>query len=84
MNFLTSADFIADVERQYKGYAINAGCEVAEHYAAAAEATARVLEQHPQLGPRGSFTHPRLRVWLAVLRSISPFQETRSGLRGGR
>ena len=36
---------------------------MAEHYAAAVEATARLLEQHPQLGPRGGFTHPRLQDW---------------------
>jgi len=63
MSVLKSDDFIADVERQFEWYAVNAGWEVAEHYAAAVEATVRLLVQHPQLGPRGGFTHPRLRDW---------------------
>ncbi len=63
MSVLKSADFIADVERQVEWYAVNAGWEVADLYAEAVMATARLLEQHPQLGPRGGFTHPRLRAW---------------------
>jgi toxin ParE1/3/4 len=63
MSVLKSDDFIADVERQFEWYAVNAGWGVAEPYAAAVEATARLLEQHPQLGPRGGFIHPRLRDW---------------------
>jgi plasmid stabilization system protein ParE len=27
------------------------------------EATCRLLGQHPNLGPHGGFTHPRLREW---------------------
>ena len=63
MSVLKSDDFIADVERQFEWYAVNAGWEVADRYLTAAETTARLLEQHPQLGPRGGFTHPRLRNW---------------------
>ena len=55
--------FIADVEKQYEWYAIQAGWEVAEGYLAAVEATCRLLGQHPHLGPLGGFTHPRLREW---------------------
>ena len=63
MSLLKSDDFIADVERQYEWYAINAGWEVADRYLAAVEATCRLLDQHPLLGPQAGFTHPRLREW---------------------
>jgi plasmid stabilization system protein ParE len=36
---------------------------IAGHYLDAVEATCRLLGQHPQLGPRGGFNHPRLRDW---------------------
>ncbi len=55
--------FTADVERQFAWYAVNAGWEVADRYLDAVAATCRLLEQHPQLGPGGVFTHPRLRDW---------------------
>ncbi len=67
MNVRKSDDFIADVERQVEWYAINAGWDVAQHYLAAVEATCRLLGQHPQLGPHGDFTHPRLRDWRFLL-----------------
>ncbi len=63
MSVRKSDDFIADVERQFEWYAVNAGGKVAERYLEAVEATCRLLEQHPQLGPSGGFTHPRLRDW---------------------
>ncbi len=63
MSVRKSDDFIADVERQVEWYAVNAGWNVAERYLAAVEATCRLLGQHPQLGPRGGFAHPRLRNW---------------------
>lgn len=63
MSLHKSDEFIADVERQFEWYAINAGWEVAERYAVAVEATCRLLGLHPQLGPRGGLTHPRLRDW---------------------
>jgi plasmid stabilization system protein ParE len=63
MSVRKSDDFIADVERQYEWYVRNADQDVAEHYLVAVEATCRLLAQHPQLGPRGGFTNPRLRDW---------------------
>jgi len=51
------------VERQFEWYALNAGWEVADRYAKGVEATARLIGQHPRLGPRAGFTHPRLRAW---------------------
>lgn len=63
MSMLKSDDFIADVERQFEWYAVKGGWDVADRYVDAVEATARLLEQHPQIGPRGGFTHPRLRDW---------------------
>ncbi len=63
MSVRKSDDFIADVERQFEWYAVNAGWGVAQRYLDAAEATCRLLGQHPQLGPRGGFAHPRLRDW---------------------
>lgn len=63
MNLHKSGDFIADVERQYAWYAHHADWTVAEAYLAAVKATCQLLGQHPQLGPRGGFAHPRLRDW---------------------
>ena len=63
MSLRKSDDFIADVERQYEWYLRHADSEVAERYLTAVEATCRLLAQHSQLGPRGGFTHPRLRDW---------------------
>ena len=74
MSVRKSDDFIADVERQYFWYLKNANEDVADRYLPAVEATCRLLDQHPQLGPRGGFKHPRLRDWrfFVVLR---PFQK---------
>lgn len=63
MSVLKSDDFIADIERQFEWYARHACWEVAEHYLASVEATSKLLGQHPQLGPRGGFNHPRLCEW---------------------
>jgi plasmid stabilization system protein ParE len=63
MSVRKSDDFIADVERQFEWYAVNAGWGVARRYLDTAEATCRLLGQHPQLGPRGGFAHPHLRDW---------------------
>ena len=63
MSLRKSGDFIADVERQFEWYAVNAGWDVAERYLASVEATCRLLGQHQQLGPHGGFSHPRLRDW---------------------
>jgi len=63
MNVRKTDDFIADIERQFEWYALNAGQAVADGYLEAMEATCRLLQQYPQLGPRGGFAHPRLRDW---------------------
>ncbi len=63
MSVRKSDEFIADLERQYAWYSTNAGEPVAGQYLDAVETTCRLLGQHPQLGPRGGFTHPRLRDW---------------------
>jgi plasmid stabilization system protein ParE len=63
MKVRKSDDFIADLERQFEWYGMHAGSEVAERYLAAVEATCQLLGQHPQLGPLGGFSHPRLREW---------------------
>ena len=63
MSVRKSANFIADVERQFEWYAVNAGWDVAERYAAAVEAICRLLGQHPQLCPCARFKHQRLRDW---------------------
>ena len=73
MSVHKSDDFIADIERQFEWYALNANWEIAELYLDAVEATCRLLGQHPQLGPRGGFKHPRLRDWrfLVVFRPFN-------------
>lgn len=63
MNVRRSVRFIADIERQYEWYATHAGWEIAERYLEAVEATIRLLEKHPRLGPLGGFAHPRLKSW---------------------
>lgn len=63
MSVRKSDVFISDVERQFEWYACHADWAVAEQYLAAVEATCRLIEQHPLLGPRGGFKHPRLRDW---------------------
>ena len=67
-------DFIADVERQFDWYVAKAGWDVADRYLDAVEAMCRLLGQHPNLGPRGGFTHPRLREWRFFLVS-RPFNQ---------
>ena len=52
MSVRKSDDFIADVERQFEWYAVNASWDMAEQYIAAVQATCRLLGQHPQLGTR--------------------------------
>ena len=63
MNVRKSDDFIADVERQFEWYAVNANWDVAEQYLTTVRATCELLGKHPRLGPRGGFTHSRLRDW---------------------
>jgi plasmid stabilization system protein ParE len=63
MNIRKTDAFIADIERQFEWYALQANWEIAERYLAAVESTVQLLEKHPQLGPLGGFKHPRLRDW---------------------
>ena len=74
MSVRKADDFIADVERQFEWYLAEAGWEVADRYLDAVEVTCRLLSQHPNLGPRGGFTHPRLRDWRFFL-LCRPFQQ---------
>ena len=74
MNVRRTDDFIADLERQFEWYSANAGWEVAACYLDAVEATCRLLGQHPHLGPRGGFAHPRLREWHFFL-VFKPFNQ---------
>jgi len=69
-----SDDFIADVERQFEWYAVNAGWEIAERYLDAVEMTCGLLERHPKLGPCAGFSHPRLRDWRFIV-VFRPFQK---------
>jgi plasmid stabilization system protein ParE len=66
--------FIADVERQFDWYVLNANPEIAEQYLDAVKTTVRLLEQHPQIGPPGGFFHPRLRDWRFFL-IFRPFKK---------
>jgi plasmid stabilization system protein ParE len=74
MNVRKTDDFITDVERQFDWYLANAGGELADRYLDVVEATCRLLSQHPNLGPRGGFTHPRLREWRFFL-VFRPFNQ---------
>jgi len=58
-----TGDFIADIERQYQWYVVNAGTEIADRYLETVQATCHLLGQHPFLGPQGVFDHPQLREW---------------------
>ena len=83
MSVRKADDFIADVERQFDWYLVKAGWEVADRYLDAVEATCRLLGQHPNLGPRGGFTHPRLHEW-RFFSSLPALQPAHSLLRTGR
>lgn len=63
MNVRRTDEFVADIERQFEWYALNADWEVADRYLHAVEATCLLLAKHPLLGPRGGFAHPRLAAW---------------------
>jgi plasmid stabilization system protein ParE len=69
-----SDEFIADVERQFEWYVVNAGWEVADRYLGSVETVCRLLGQHPNLGRHGRFTHPRLREWRFFL-LFQPFNK---------
>jgi len=74
MNVRKSDAFIADVERQFEWYVVNANWEIAERYLAAVETTSKLLGQHSLLGPVAGFSHPRLRDWRFMV-VARPFQK---------
>ena len=74
MSVRKSEDFISDVERQFQWYVANANWEIADRYLDAVEATCRLLERHPLIGPRAGLSHPRLRDWRFVV-VLRPFQK---------
>ena len=74
MSVLKTDVFIADVERQFEVYVSKAGWEIGDRYLDAVEATCRLLGQHPFLGPRGGFSHPRLSDWRFFL-VFHPFKK---------
>ena len=74
MSLLKSDDFIADVERQFEWYAVNADLEIANRYLDAVEAICKLLEQHRLLGPLAKLRHPRLREWRFIV-VFRPFQK---------
>ena len=73
MSLLKSDDFIADVERQFEWYALNAAWEIAERFLDAVESTCHLLAQHPLLGPRAGLAHPLLSEWRFIV-VFRPFQ----------
>jgi len=56
MSVRKSDEFVADIERQFEWYVLNADWDVAERCLAAVESTCQLLGQHPRLGPRAGFT----------------------------
>jgi plasmid stabilization system protein ParE len=63
MNIRKTDQFIADLERQFEWYLLNANGKIAESFLSAAEATCELLARHPLLGPKAGFSHPHLRGW---------------------
>jgi plasmid stabilization system protein ParE len=74
MTIRKSEYFISDVERQFQWYLANANEEIADRYLDAVEATCQLLRRHPLIGPRGGFSHPKLRDWRFVV-VLRPFQK---------
>jgi plasmid stabilization system protein ParE len=74
MNVRKTDDFIADVERQYQWYVVNAGLEIGDHYLDTVKSTCQLLGQHPLIGPQVGFAHPRLREWRFFL-VFRPFKK---------
>jgi len=63
MSVCRAGAFIADVERQFEWYAVEAGWEVAERYLTAVEATCKLLGAYPFLGSTiGRFPISNLRI----------------------
>ncbi len=74
MSVRKSDDFIADVERQFEWYAVNADWDIAELYLATVEAACDLLARHPHLGALAKFSQPRLHDWRFLVVS-RPFQK---------
>ena len=74
MNVRKTDTFLADIERQYEWYAVNAGWDVADKYLDAVEAACRLLALQPYLGPACGFAHPKLRNWRFFL-ALRPFHK---------
>ena len=74
MNVRKTDVFIADVERQFDWYAVNASWQIAEHYLAAIEASCAFVGHYPSLGSRGGLAHWRLREWRFAM-VFRPFQK---------
>ena len=74
MSLRKSDDFIADVERQFQWYVVNASWEIADRYLDAVEATCQLLGQHPQLGPLARI-FPSAFARLAFHRRLPPISE---------
>jgi plasmid stabilization system protein ParE len=73
MNVRKTDVFVADVERQYEWYVVNADWEVADRYLDSVEAACQLLSQQPHVGPLGRFAHPKLRTWRIFL-VLRPFR----------
>jgi plasmid stabilization system protein ParE len=67
MSVQKSDAFITDVEGQYEWYAVKANLDIAERYLRAIEATCRLLNQYPMIGPPAGFTHQRLITWRFIV-----------------
>jgi plasmid stabilization system protein ParE len=58
MNIRKSDDFIADLERQFEWYVVNARWNIAERFLSGVQATCQLLGRFPKLGPAPIFlTH---------------------------
>ncbi|MBN1462041.1 MAG: type II toxin-antitoxin system RelE/ParE family toxin [Armatimonadetes bacterium] len=72
MSLRRAETFIADVERQYEWYAMEAGWDVAERYLTAVEATCKLLGAYAFLGSTLDADHPPAGV--AFLRRVASIQ----------
>jgi plasmid stabilization system protein ParE len=72
MSVRKTGTFIADVERQYEWYAVEAGWEVAERFLVAVRATCDLLGLYPFLGSNIRSNHPRLKGWRSFV-VLRPF-----------
>jgi len=72
MNVRKTDDFIADIERQFEWYAVNAGWEVADRYLVAVEATCRLLGQRATSPVHARPTPPAARLTRVEFRGDPP------------